>query len=119
MRRLTVNKLASGSAPTCLTAIEHADTSLRRLRGLLGRAALGKNEGLLLSPCSHVHTFGMRFPLDVLFLNKDGTVVHCVPHLRPNRMAGAWRARHTLELAAGSIARLGLQTGDRLSWSYT
>jgi hypothetical protein len=59
----------------------------------------------------------MRYSLDLVFLDKRGTVVKCVPALRPNRAAGARRARHTLELAPGSIAAKHIRVGDILCWS--
>ena len=97
-------------------AIELADNAFKRLRGLLGRRGLDEQQGLLISPCHRVHTLGMRFVLDVAFIDQRGTVVRCVPALKPNRQAGARGARHTLELAAGSLARSGLCTGDRVKW---
>ncbi len=97
-------------------AIELADNAFKRLRGLLGRRGLDAQQGLLISPCHRVHTLGMRFVLDVAFIDQQGTVVRCVPALKPNRQAGARGARHTLELAAGGLARSGLCPGDRVKW---
>jgi uncharacterized membrane protein (UPF0127 family) len=96
-----------------------ADSFATRLRGLMGRAPLGPHEGLLLLRCASVHTAFLRAAIDVVFIDDSGRLVRCVPRLKPWRASGAalWagaRARHTLELAAGSIHRLGLNSGDRL-----
>ena len=91
-----------------------ADTPWTRLRGLLGRRGLGADEGLLLRPAGSVHMLFMRFALDVVFLDRDDTVVKIVPGLRPWRFAAARGARRTLELASGAASRAGLKPGDRL-----
>jgi uncharacterized membrane protein (UPF0127 family) len=91
--------------------IEVADTPLRRLRGLLGRAALAPGEALLLPRTRSVHTWGMRFAIDAVFLDGDGCVID-VRTLRPWRIAAVRRARSVLELAAGEAARLGLRPGS-------
>ena len=98
--------------------ILHADSWLTRLRGLLGRPAPGPGEGLMLTPCRSVHMFGMRYPIDVAFLDRDGVVVATYPGLPPG--AGtSWhrRAQHALELPSGALAATGTSVGDRLSWS--
>ena len=84
---------------------EVADGPLSRLRGLLGRDELAPEEGLLLTPESSVHTFFMRFPLDVVFLEADLTVLSVREHLRPWRTAGHRGARSVLELPAGACER--------------
>ena len=91
-----------------------ADRPLRRMRGLLGRASLGAGEGLLLQPAPSVHTAFMRFPIDVVFLDRNIQVVKLVESLVPWRMAAARHARSTLELAAGEAAARGIRVGDRL-----
>jgi uncharacterized membrane protein (UPF0127 family) len=91
-----------------------ADTFWTRFRGLLGRKELAESEGLLIRPASSVHTLFMRFPIDVVFLDREDTVVKVVPVLRPWRLAAARRAGRTLELGAGVCARAGLAVGERL-----
>jgi uncharacterized protein len=90
-----------------------ADRPLSRLRGLLGRGELPAGEGILLVPGGSIHTLFMRFPIDVVFLDRDDRVVGTRSTLRPWRMAFA-RARKTLELAAGEVQRLGLESGEQL-----
>jgi uncharacterized protein len=95
-----------------------ADSWLARLRGLLGRPEPGPGEGLMLTPCRGVHMFGMRYPIDVAFLDRAGVVVATYPGLGPGT-GTSWhrRARHALELRSGSLAATGTAVGDRLSWS--
>lgn len=98
--------------------ILHADSWLARLRGLLGRPAPGAGEGLMLTPCRSVHMFGMRYPIDVAFLDRNGVVVATYSGLPPGG-GTSWhrRARHALELPNGALAATGTSVGDRLSWS--
>lgn len=92
-----------------------ADQPLRRMRGLLGRSGLPPGEGLLLRPAPSVHTGLMRFPIDVVFLDKHLHVLKLVERLVPWRAASAARARAALELASGEIARRGVEIGDALA----
>jgi len=87
---------------------------LRRMRGLLGRAELPPDEGILLRPAGSVHTFFMRFPIDVVFLNEDQVVLGIQPALAPWKTAGRRGAKAVIELAAGECERRGLQVGDRV-----
>jgi hypothetical protein len=105
--------LRTGSA--IATVVEPALDSKTRRHGLLGRDGLADGHALVLAPCGAVHTFGMRFPIDVLFVGPDGCVVKIVEQLRSWRVAGALQACITVELAAGSVRRSHVITGDRLS----
>jgi uncharacterized membrane protein (UPF0127 family) len=98
---------------TCERALI-ADQPLRRMRGLLGRSSLPVGEGLLLRPAPSVHTALMRFPIDIVFLDKHLHVLKLVERLVPWRAASAPRARAALELAGGEIARRGVEIGDAL-----
>ena len=91
-----------------------ADKPWSRMRGLLGRSSLPVGEGLLIKPCGSVHMFFMRFAIDVVFLDRELSVVGVVPELRPWRMAGRRGAKVTLELAAGEAARRGIAPGMQL-----
>ena len=78
-------------------------------------AHLPSDRGLLLEGCPSVHTCFMRYAIDVVYLDRLGAIVKLVPELRPWRFSlGGPNAAHALELAAGSIARLGLRVGDPL-----
>lgn len=86
-----------------------------RLFGLLLRPQLGPGEGLVIEPCSSVHTIGMRYTIDVLFVDPQGRVVGISEQLPPNRWyAGARRARQSIELPAGAIAASNTAIGDLL-----
>ena len=93
-----------------------ADTPIRRLVGLLGRAGLEAHGGLVIRPCNMIHTWFMRFPIDVLFVNDEGIVVRAVEALRPFSLAwGGRSASQTIELPAGTLARVGVRAGGRVS----
>jgi uncharacterized protein len=94
--------------------IDVADTSAKRRTGLLRHSGLAPGEGLLIAPCEAVHTFGMKFPIDVVFLDKAKRVVKVSPHLRRSRIAFRLRAAYVLELPAGTIAQTGTIKGDQL-----
>lgn len=94
-----------------------ADNYVRRLVGLIGKtrrwAQLGR--GLWIIPSHGVHTFGMLFPIDVLFLNSKKQVVHVEEHVRPFRVSAvSLRAASVLELPAHTIHRTGTRVGDQL-----
>ncbi len=86
-----------------------------RTRGLIGRP-LAEGEGLLLPSCSSVHTHFMSYPIDVVYLSSDETIVKIVSRLRPWRFSGTLRgAKHVLELPAGRAAASGLEPGQQLT----
>ena len=92
-----------------------ADTAWSRLRGLIGHRPLESGEGLMITPCSSIHTFFMGFPIDVVFVAEDGEIVRVVERVVPNRIGPiSRRAAFVLELPAGTIRETGTQTGDRL-----
>ena len=91
-----------------------ADTYFARLRGLLGRRELQADESLLLSPASSIHMLFMRFSIDVVFLDRDLTVLMTRERLRPWRLASCRGARSVLELPAGACRRWAVRPGDRL-----
>jgi uncharacterized membrane protein (UPF0127 family) len=91
-----------------------ADAPLPRMRGLLGRRELSSDEGVLLRPAGSVHTFFMRFAIDVVFLDRDGRVVRVAESVPPWRTAAARGARAVLELRAGESARRRISVGDLL-----
>jgi hypothetical protein len=87
-------------------------SSAERRRGLLGIDRLAVGEGLWIDPCEGVHTFGMRFTIDVIFLAGNHTVVKTVTMLPPRRISVCWRAKSLLELPAGTIDRCCVKPGD-------
>jgi len=96
--------------------ISVADGSLARLVGLLGRKSLEPGTGLLIVPSQAVHTLGMRFPIDVLFMDRTCRVVGLRPRLAPFRLSRLyWKAWAVLELPAGTAALSNTAFGDQLS----
>ena len=86
-----------------------------RLVGLLGRSSLRAGEALVLDPCNSVHTFFMRFPIDVVYVDRSRQVVKVVPDLKPFRVSGLLRSRSSvIELPSGTIANTGTAPGDQL-----
>ena len=94
-----------------------ADSTLRRLRGLLGKRDLAAGHGVLLRPAWSIHTAFMRFPIDVVFLDADQVVVKIVPSLPSFKTASCRGAREVVELRAGECSRRGLSLGDRVAWA--
>ena len=91
-----------------------ADTPWTRFRGLLGARSLPTGEGLLLRPAPSIHTFFMRFAIDVVFVDRDLRVLRVVERLGPWRFAGCRGAHAALELPAGEASASGIAPGDRL-----
>jgi uncharacterized membrane protein (UPF0127 family) len=98
-----------------VTRLEAAFDSKSRNRGLLGRTCLEPGHALVLAPCNSVHTFFMKFAIDVLFVGRDGTVRRIAPALRPWRVAISPRSFAVIETAAGVIGASGTHPGDRLA----
>ena len=95
-------------------AINIAQTSRERRVGLLKHEKLDDGEGLWIAPCEAIHTFWMKFAIDIVFLDKNLKVVKITPRLKPSRMSMSLRARSVLELAAGAAERKGIEPGDVL-----
>lgn len=95
-----------------LASAERAGSLGSRTRGLLGRDGIGG--ALVLSPCRSVHTLGMRFPIDVAYVDADGVVIK-VTHMRRNRVGWPVRkAKTVIEAEAGAFERWGLQRGQQV-----
>jgi len=95
--------------------IKYAGTFFLRLKGLLGCKSLNPGEGLLLHPCSAVHSFGMKLPIDVLFLDQNLCVIKIVPRMKPGLTARQKGASYVLELMAGAVEELGIKEGEKLT----
>jgi len=96
------------------TTVETAFDSAARRRGLLGRDGLEKGHALVIAPCNAIHTFRMQFPIDVLFVARDGVVTKVVERLGAWRMAASFRAFATIEFRAGFVETQDVRVGDRL-----
>lgn len=91
-----------------------ADTSAKRRTGLLKHTGLAAGEGLWIVPSEGVHTFGMKFAIDVVFLNKQRKILKIRPSMGKARMSLSLRAHSVLELPAGTLEATGTQAGDQL-----
>jgi uncharacterized protein len=112
MKQMTVS-ISSGDS------IEHvslANTPWLRLRGLLGRPQLAAEQGLLITPCNGVHSFAMKYPLDIVFLDSNNSVIKLTRGLKPWRATSCLGAAKVLELSAGVIEKKNINQGDSLSW---
>ena len=111
MRKVTVT---SSEQPLCW--VEVAENPWNRGWGLLGRTGLPEDQGLWIKRCKYVHTFFMRFSIDVAYLASDGTVIKTCSRLKPFRFsAGDRRADSVLELPAGFLDRNDMVVGEKLA----
>ena len=97
------------------STLEAAFERQTRNKGLLGRTGLPDGRALVIAPCNGVHTFFMKFTIDVFFVARDGTVRKVARGLRPWRIALSPRSFAVIEMAEGAAARAGVNRGDRLS----
>ena len=95
-------------------AADVADTSAKRRTGLLKHTSLEPGDGLWIVPCEAVHSFGMKFTIDVIYLDRKRKVKKVRSEMVPRRISGCLTAHSVLELPAGTIARTGTQAGDQL-----
>lgn len=94
-----------------------AETLFSRTRGLLGKATLPEGEGLLIRPCKGVHTFLMKFPIDVLFLDKQNRIIHTIKDLKPQRMTKVlFACASVIELPTGTVRASDAVVGNELAF---
>jgi uncharacterized membrane protein (UPF0127 family) len=98
-------------------SVEVADRGPARSRGLLGRKTLSEGQGMWIVPCEAVHTFGMQFAIDLVFLDRRNVVRKVRSSVPPWRLSGCLRARSVLELAAGTLKSMPVHPGDILQFS--
>jgi uncharacterized membrane protein (UPF0127 family) len=106
--------VVDGRPAPVASRLEGAFDSPSRNRGLLGRAGLDPGVALVIAPSNAVHTFAMRFPIDIVFANRDGVVLKTRTAVPKSRIAFALGGFAVIELAAGEIAKSGVRAGDRL-----
>lgn len=101
-----------------LEKAEIARSFAERTRGLLGRAGLPDEHGLLIVPCSSIHTLFMKFSIDAIFLDRAGLVVRVVRNIQPGRLivSGGPRAHAVLEIASGWLPEGSVKVGDQFAW---
>jgi hypothetical protein len=99
------------------TRLEAARTSATRRKGLLGRDSFLPGEGLWIAPCESVHTFFMRFAIDLVYLDRKQQVRKVRSEVGPWRMSACWSAHSVLELPAGTIVATRTERGDSLEFA--
>lgn len=115
MREASVVVMTS-VAPSCLRVLR-TEGFIERLRGLIGREALARRHAIWISPCSAVHTFGMRGSIDLVFVDARDRVLRVDAAIAPCRVRFCRDARGVLELSAGAASRFGLdRPAARLAW---
>ena len=101
---------------TLATKVVLANTSLTRMRGLLGKASLEEDSALVILPCQSVHMFFMKFSIDVVFVNKDNVVVGLCSNIPPFAFSPIfWKSACAIELPTGTIERTKTEIGDLMS----
>jgi len=104
----------AGRSTVLASALEPAFDSNTRNRGLLGRDGLADGHALIIAPSNSVHTFGMRFAIDLIYAARDGRVVKIRAGVPRSRVSFAFGAFAVIEMAAGSAEEAGLSVGDTL-----
>ena len=95
---------------------EVADTASKRRTGLLKHTGLEPGQGMWIVPCEAVHSFGMKFTIDVIYVDRKKRVRKTRQRMGPRRLSGCLLAHSVLELPAGTIESTGTQAGDQLSF---
>ena len=114
MKRVRVHNVTK-EAP--VTEAGHATSMWARFLGLMGKKPLPEGEALLIDPCSSVHTMFMRFPIDVVYISKENSVVKIAPEMRAWRAGlGGKGAHKVLEMLPGAAAKAGLEVGDEVGF---
>jgi len=97
--------------------IEVAESASQKVKGLLGRECLEDGQGLLFKGAGSLHTLFMRFPIDIIYANKQGKVIKTAKAVRPFKLVAApLRCHYAIELPAGAISASNTQVGDFLSF---
>ncbi len=113
METVQIFNVAKGAVITQQAKL--AVSSGQRMKGLLGQDSLAANEALILKPCFSIHTFFMRFAIDVLFLDKNMQIVRLIQNMPPNRLSPiVWASKMAIELPAGKISQTNTQIGDTI-----
>lgn len=95
--------------------VRGAFDSASRKQGLLGRDGLDEGEAIIIAPCNAVHTFFMRFAIDVVYVDREGHVVRVKENLRPWRVDGCWRGFAVVEMEPPRTRTREVRLGDKLS----
>ena len=97
--------------------VELANTSVLRMKGLIGRAHLLEDHALIIHPCQSVHMMFMAFAIDVIFTDREQKIIGLCACLKPFQFSPIfWKSACAIELPAGTIEKIGAKLGDQLSW---
>jgi uncharacterized membrane protein (UPF0127 family) len=100
---------------TLATAVETADSPLKRMKGLLGRNSLNSQEALVITQCQSIHMFFMKFAIDVLFIDGKNKIVGVVSNIQPFQLSPIfWESTCAIELPAGTIETTKTEVGDEI-----
>ncbi len=109
---MDIRRLETSEGTVIAERVALARSFGRRTLGLMFRRELPEGDGLAIIPCNQIHMFFMRIPLDVLFVDREGRVLHLLHGIRPWRMSRLVRgARYTIELPVGTLGRAGVERG--------
>jgi uncharacterized membrane protein (UPF0127 family) len=92
-----------------------ADVLFTRIKGLLGKNILGQEEALIIKPCSAIHTFFMRFAIDVLFVDRKNRIVALKENFKPYKISQVFfKASYVVELPSGTVSKTNTAVGDEI-----
>jgi len=101
----------------CLVSnVSRTTNFLERMRGLLFRDPLKEDEAILMTSCNSVHMFGMRYPIDLIYLDKNWVIIKLVEGLNPWGMSACTAAKMVVELQGNSLKNMLVKNGQRLEW---
>mgnify|MGYP000164149196 FL=1 len=106
----------SNSDKKKLITIFSTENVFERTAGLLKFPPLNLNQGLLINKCNSIHTFGIKYSLDIVYLSRHLKVIKVVENIKPTRMSLCFGAKHTLEMLTGEVNRLGIKKGMTLNF---
>jgi uncharacterized membrane protein (UPF0127 family) len=118
-RALECRLVNAATGVVLATRLEPAFDSATRRKGLLGRDGLDPDAAILIAPCNSVHTFFMRFTIDVVFAARDGRVLKICRGMKPSRIAASFGAHTAIEFDSRAGLTDGLNPGDRLAIEST
>lgn len=113
MKKVEIRNISKGNIIASRGRV--ADSFFTRLKGLIGREELDKNEGLCIKPCKGVHTFFMRFNIDIVFVDENGVAGEIVRNLKPNRVSKYISdTSYVIELSEGMCEEINIEIGDKI-----
>ena len=113
---MTKGQFQSDQGQPLINQVVRTDSAWERLRGLLGRPQLQSGNGLWITPCNSVHCFFMGYPIDLVYLDQQQTIIKTVAEVKPWGVSACLKAKSVIELTAGTITTLGLNPGTNLVW---